>query len=155
MDRGADPGGDSTHVWDYRRLGPRSFGQKLVPHQAVKVALFQRPFPAWKQPRIEKITPLLLFQLLILWPFFTSYFCNYLKFEVSQLYKCYVHNRIELSLTTRDFQHMPALKWIEYRVRQYTFFFTSHGTYRVVRGEVKEKVTSERNYHSMKKHCLF
>ena len=46
MDPSRDLGGDRGLVQDQQELGPRSFGQKLVPHQAVKVTLFQRPFPA-------------------------------------------------------------------------------------------------------------
>ena len=41
-----DLGGDKGHVQDQNELGPRSFGQKLEAHEAVKVALFQGPFSA-------------------------------------------------------------------------------------------------------------
>ena len=48
--------GDRTHVWDPQRL-LRSFGQKLMPHQGVKVTYFRRPFSRPKRPRILKIRP--------------------------------------------------------------------------------------------------
>ena len=74
--------GDSPHVRDHWRLGLRSFGQKLMPHQAVKVAYFQRPFSRPKRPRIEKIRPLLLlknFELM------ESKWCYFLD---SRLFSC-------------------------------------------------------------------
>ena len=37
-------GGDKGLVQDPYELGPRSFGQKLEAHEAVKVDLFQGPF---------------------------------------------------------------------------------------------------------------
>ena len=44
MDPPNDLGGNKEHVQDQNELGLRSFGQKLEPHEAVKVALFQGPF---------------------------------------------------------------------------------------------------------------
>ena len=41
-----DLGDDKGHVQDHYELGPRSFGQKLEPHEAVKVGFFQGPFSA-------------------------------------------------------------------------------------------------------------
>ena len=46
MDLAADLGGDRGHVQVQHELGLRSFGQKLEPHEAVKVGLFQGPFSA-------------------------------------------------------------------------------------------------------------
>ena len=63
MDPSRDLGGDRGHVQDQQELGPRSFGQKLMLPQASKVGFIRRPFSASKQPKIGKISTLLMLQL--------------------------------------------------------------------------------------------